>query len=237
MAAVYQAIGSGGGNTGDVTVGWPAAHAANDIGILVCCTANQAPATPSGWTPLNGAGMGTGTPGAAGAIRLTAFWKRAASSSEASVVVADPGDHCYGRITTMRGCKTSGSPIDAYANSVKDTASIYSLPPGVTASEGGNDILYFCARDYDSPAAQAFGEINTNLTGLFERGDAGTGLGTGSGLAVYSGTLAAPGDSGVLAASLLNSTVEEYLCVAFLAAGAATRAAAAVYYQHGFGNG
>lgn len=218
MAVLFQGIGSGSGNTGNLNVGWPT-HQTDDIGILVVITANEAIADPAGsWTRLTSTPVSDGTPGAAGGLRLTAFWKRAASNAESVAAVLDSGSHQYGRIITVRGAATGNSPIDAETASIKTPASTASSIPGVTTAQGGNDVLYVSGRDYANVGAQGTNvEANANLTGLTKRADAGYALGFGGGLVFYTGNLAVAGPTGTLTDTLANSTTEAYLCVAFLA--------------------
>ena len=101
--------------TGAATVSWPAGHVVNDVAFLIVASRDaQSVSTPSGWTSLAGlpvshtdAGAGTGN-----GTTLSIFYKVAASSSEASVTLNDPGTYTIATISAYRGVDTS-SPISA----------------------------------------------------------------------------------------------------------------------------
>src|SRR5712691_6376584 len=93
-APTFQAVGTAQSGTGALTgagaVAWPT-HSAEDIGLLIIQTNNQAVTlgtNAADWTQVTNSPQGTGTTGTAGALatRLTAFWSRATSSSMGAVV-------------------------------------------------------------------------------------------------------------------------------------------------------
>jgi hypothetical protein len=67
-----------------LTVPQPAGIQAGDLLLLFVETANQAMATPTGWTQVTNSPQSTGTAAAAGGVRLTVFYK-IAGASETSV--------------------------------------------------------------------------------------------------------------------------------------------------------
>ena len=103
------AVGTSATGTGDITPGLPAGHTTNDILLLFVQSNNQAATAPAGYTKL-GPSLGIGTAAAAGATRLTVFWKRD-GGSETDPTVTDTGDHTLGQIMGIRGCPTSGDPF------------------------------------------------------------------------------------------------------------------------------
>ena len=132
-APLLHAIGDVVAGTSDIVLSWPD-HTADDIGVILVENANQIPSTPAGWTAL--ASTGTGTAGATAATGIAAFWKRAASGTEANVTITDPGARAIGVLLVFRGCLTSGSPIDVSATSVQATVSAAVSIPGVTTTQG-----------------------------------------------------------------------------------------------------
>jgi len=209
--ALWQAVGAGQAiDIGNITVPWPT-HAANDIGFLLVETtpADSAPADPSGWTLISHVSNTSGST----QTRLSVWYRRALSSSETSPVLASPGNHIYGVITTMRGAYQNLSPIDVTTTASKAVSTAVSIA-GVTASQNGNDILYIASRGSDAAANQYSGEANANLTGLTERFDNGTTLANGGGLGVWSGNLASAGASGTLTATLAVTSIECYMVIA-----------------------
>lgn len=204
---------------GSATVNW-VAPAIDDIGILLIETANEAiPSAPTDWTELSSSPQGTGTLG----TRLTAFWKRATSTSNDPVATGDSGDHQIGRIIAFRGCVLSGNPIDATAGGVKGTTSTVTAIPGVNASQGGNDVLYATTRDDDSSSTNWTTNgpaTNANLTGLTQLFDSGSAIGNGGGMAAWIGNLAKSGPTGTLDFAILDRTcIEGFMCIALLAEG------------------
>ncbi|MEY2875996.1 MAG: hypothetical protein RLZZ373_3367, partial [Pseudomonadota bacterium] len=119
---VVIAVGSQDVNTNGISVPWPT-HKLNDIGLLLIETANETPATGSGFTSL--ASVGVGVAAASDATLLTLQWKRAASSSEANVSIADAGDHTFGRMISVRGCPPGSTPVTLLAS---QTLSVSSSP-------------------------------------------------------------------------------------------------------------
>jgi hypothetical protein len=214
MAVTYQALGAANqGTSGAGTTNWPVV-AANDIGLLLVeMQAGEAVSNiSSGWTALASSPQDAG----GATTRLSAFWKRATSSSETAPTWNAVTDHFYARIITFRGCLTLSSPIDAEAGGTKAAASTATSIAGVTATQDGNNVLYVAARDNDSGSVAWSAEANASLTSLTERADGGTGLGLGGGLGMWTGNLAAAGASGTLTATV-TSCSEAFMCVAFLA--------------------
>lgn len=144
---------------------WPT-HAIDDIGILQVESKDD-PTTPSGWTEVAGSPI-LATQGTNNA-RLSVFWKRATTTSEANASVTGAGDHGNAIITTYRGAITAGTPFDVLQTTTKNTSSTALSLAGVTATQNCNDVLYLVARAGDNgSAAQYSGEVDANLTSLTE---------------------------------------------------------------------
>jgi hypothetical protein len=217
MAVRWQAVTSAGNAS---AVAWPT-HQANDIGILIIETANEAITSPAsaGWTEFANSPQGTGTAGAAGAVRLTAFWKRAASGAESNVTISETVNHLCWTINTFRGCITSGNPVMAESGSVNAVSGTSKTIPGVTTTEDDCEVLYAATRDDDASAARFGSETNASLTGLTERQDSGTTGGNGGGTAVWTGIKTTAGSTGDLASVTSVATINGYFCVALKVSG------------------
>jgi hypothetical protein len=124
-----------------VDISWPT-HQADDIGICVVVGKNYDFTPPAGWTKITFSGFGTSESTTALSIGL--YWKRATSGSEAAFTV--PTTYAaVGRITTVRGCPTSGSPVDVFQsqNDAGAGGTSYSVN-GVSTTAADELALYFC---------------------------------------------------------------------------------------------
>jgi hypothetical protein len=213
----FQGLGGLGSNTSGNTlfVTWPS-HAANDIALAFVETANQAVATPSGWTAVSNGSQGVGTAGSVTATRLQVFWRRAASSSESTLQFpAIPGDHANGIMMTVRGCITSGDPVDVSAGDTTTDADASAVSiPGATTTVDGCLVVAACSRQTASVTAQQSGEANAALSSLAERLDVGNTLGNGGGLAVATGLKATAGAYGVTTATLSTASRQGHVSLA-----------------------
>lgn len=205
-APTFVAAGNPLSAVGSFTVSWPV-HEADDIGLLVVETANQAAVldTAAGFVEITN--QGTGTAGTDAATRLTFFWCRATSSSMTPPVVGDSGARQQAVILTFRGCETSGNPWDVFAGSVQAAASASIVIPGATTT--GTDRLCVLgvsnSNGIGDPEVQPT-PVNSSLTNVTKRissqpdGLGGGVLSTALPLGVFSGNptlgLGPGGDSG-----------------------------------------
>ena len=212
-APLFQAAGTAVSGAGAVTVAWPA-HAIGDVALLFVESTGGQPvtlSTPSGFVAVANSPQATGT--TTNGTQITVFWARATSTTMASAVVADPGDHVYARIITYRGVETTGNPWDVTGGGVKAAASTSVTVTGVTTTVADTLIVQAVARDNDSAAAAFSAETNANLAGIAERSDAGTTSGNGGGIAVWDGTFAAAGATGNTTATV-TSSINAFLTIA-----------------------
>lgn len=193
---------------------WPT-HQIDDIGILLgeSCGGETQTETTSGWTEFPSSPQATGA-GTAG-TRLTAWWKRATSTTEAAAGISDPGNHVVGQITTIRGCVSSGDPYTVTGGGVKASASTAMSVPGITTVLADQLIFVACSRDNDASGGAFTNAANASLTAFAERNDIGTALGNGGGFAFWSGTLATPGATGTSTADINASVVNAFMTIAF----------------------
>ena len=204
-AATYQATGTVASGTGALTVAWPS-HQVDDVALLFVETANEAVATPSGFTAVANSPQSTGTAATAGATRLSVFWARATSSSMPNVSVADSGNHTVAVIVTFRGVASTGDPVEASAGSVKASATTTTTFPAVSTTTAGAVIVLAAAVDLDSASTAVWSAFtNGNLTGLAERVDQTVTSGVGGGLGIATGTFAGTGSTGTSSGTLTSS--------------------------------
>jgi len=204
-APKYQAAGTSVSGTGNITVAWPT-HQTGDVALLFIESCGGQAAnlgTPAGFAAVTNSPQSTGT--TTNGTRITVYWCRATSSSMASPVVTDPGDHVYGRILTFRGVVASGNPWDVTAGGVKATASTTTTFGTVTTGAASELIVLAASRDNDSTSAAWSSWTNANLTSITERSDGGTTSGNGGGIGVATGIKVAAGAIGSSTATVTSS--------------------------------
>ena len=215
MAPVFQAVGAQVNSTGaSVSAAWPT-HLTNDIGLVVIETSgNSANLTPpAGWVALPGTPV-TDVATTAGS-KLHVWWKRAASAAEAAVATGAGTDHVLARLYTFRGCVTTGNPWNVITTGTKTTASTTATVPALTTTLDDTLITMIVGRPNDAATTTSFGvPVNANLTGLAERGEAGSTSGNGGGFVVSSGVKALPGATGTSTLTKTVSTTDTYVVLA-----------------------
>lgn len=213
MAVAYQSTGTADGSAADISVAW-GSHQTGDLGVLFVESANEAVTTPSGWTEVTNSPQGVNTAAGTTAVRLSVYYKVAASNNEAAVTVTDTGNHTLGQILVFRGQKQGVSPINITSGSTKGTASTSSSIPGVTTTVDNCILIYAAARADDSATAHYSSPSNASVTNLTERYDAGITSGNGGGLVLYTANIGAAGATGTVTHTLSASAEEAYMCIA-----------------------
>ena len=218
MAPVFQAVGAPVNSNGaSVSAAWPS-HLTNDIGLVVIETSgNSANLTPpAGWVALPGTPV-TDVATTAGS-KLHVWWKRAASAAEAAVATGAGTDHVLARLYTFRGCVTTGNPWNVITTGTKTTASTTATVPALTTTRDDLLITMIVGRPDDNGSTTHFGvPVNANLTGLAERGEAGTNTGNGGGFVLSTGVKALPGATGTSTLTKVASTTDTYVVLALKA--------------------
>jgi len=218
MAPTFQAVGTAVTSTGaTVSAAWPT-HLTNDIGLVVIETSgNSANLTPpAGWVALPGTPV-TDVATTAGS-KLHVWWKRAASAAEAAVATGAGTDHVLARLYTFRGCVTTGNPWNVITTGTKTTASTTATVPSLTTTLDDLLITMIVGRPDDAASTTHFGvPVNANLTGLAERGEAGTTNGNGGGFVLSTGVKALPGATGTSTLTKTVSTTDTYVVLALKA--------------------
>lgn len=212
----FVAKGAFTSGTAGITVAVPAGIRNNDLLMLFCESANQAITAPAGWTEVGTqASQATGTAAAAGGVRLAVFWK-IASGVEASVAVADSGDHNTGIMMAFRGVDPanpfgSATPVSR----IDSTATTAMTWATLTTTTANNLIVMATALDADAASTTTVGTVTAaGLTSITEQHDQTVIDGAGGGIHVATGIRAAAGAIGTMAATGSTSTTHGYLTMA-----------------------
>lgn len=198
--------------TGALSVGAVASVVADDLILLFVESANQAVTTPSGYTIAPSSPQSTGTAAAAGGVRLSVFY-RWATGADATVSVADSGDHTTAIKIAVRGVDKV-TPFNANAGSTQAATTAMSFP-GVTTTVADCLIVHGCAQDTDAASTATSGTpTNANLTSLTERHDQTVTAGVGGGLVVITGVKATAGATGNTTSTGSTSVTHAYVTLA-----------------------
>jgi len=217
-APYYIGAGTIDSTSGAATInpGLPGGWAQNDIFLLLVETANQAIATPTGYTEVTNSPQGTGTAGAAGATRLGVFWKRA-TVSESAPAITTSGDHTVARVLAFRGVVTSGDPYEASAGDVEASSVTGVTFPGLTTLGDDRAVLFLHSIDTDSLSAvqHISGWANAALEYVAELIDVAANNSNGGGLAAAIGLMSSAGAIGATTATLSPAAVQGRVVLAF----------------------
>lgn len=195
-----------------LTVPVPTGYRNDDLLLLFVEQANQTVAAPAGWTQVTNSPQGTGTAAAIGGVGVQTFYK-IASGAEASVTVADSGDHTTAIMMAFRGADPA-NPIDVTAGSV-GAASTAMVFPSVTTTQANELIVLVAGMDTDAASTTtATGYTNANLTGITEQHDQTITSGVGGGLAIATGLKVTAGSTGTTTATGSTAVTHAYLTIA-----------------------
>lgn len=211
----YFSVGAQAAGTGTIVVSWPSGHVANDIGLMVIETdgAGTTLTPPSGWAAVTGSPV-VDVASSAGS-KLQVWWRRATSSSEGGVAIADSGDHQTARIYVFRGCRVTGNPWTAVATGTKAVASTTATVPAVTPTDTWDRIVLIVSRPDDDSSITHFSNItNANLEQLVIHAEAGSINGNGGGFVVGSGLMRDAVSTGTTTLTKSASTTDAYMAIA-----------------------
>lgn len=202
-APTFVAIGSFQASFGGISLTAPA-HVANDVGVVVYGgRGSDVPATPSGWTALGTVGTLSGTD-----PLLQVFWRRAASSADLDVAIADAGNHNHGAVLVFRGCPTGSAPIALLGSGNTQTATTAASITGQTSTQNNSLIMGVLSHSFDSATPDLSGGFtNGDLTSITTRFSDATDAGSGNGLYGFTGLKATAGAFGATTATLSNAGV------------------------------
>lgn len=175
-----------------------------DVLFGVFETANETPgSTPVGWTWLS-VGAGVGTPGDAAATALHAAWARV-SGTPGNPSFGDAGDHTFGRVLLIRGCRTGAAPVVVLAAAADSRSEPVPWPSASTTIDQCL-VVHAIAHGEDVGSDFTNGFSGADLAGGAEAFGQGTSLGNGGGLAAYAGVQEAAGPLGAVTVGLQNVT-------------------------------
>lgn len=196
--------------TGTTTPPWPLGHEVDDIAILVC-ESNTAEAVTL--TTANGFAEVTNSPQDVASSRLTVFWCRATSTSMASPVTNDPGDHINNHMYLIRGCHNSGNPWDVTAGDTGASSTSVTVPE-VTTTVARCAILWICSQGTDTSADEFSSWANSGSTRFEEMDAISTAAGNGGGHGIARGYKATAGATGTATATLATASGQGRMCIA-----------------------
>jgi len=210
----FQAKGTFASGTGALTVSVPAGYADNDVFLLFIESANEAITTPTGWTQVANSPQSTGTAASSGGVRIAAFYK-VVSGAQASVSVADTGNHTTAIISNFRGVDTT-SPIHITSGRVDASATSAISTPSVTTTVTDTMIVNVIGldKDFNDTDTITTPPVNANLSGLTEQHDQTVSSGVGGGIAFFTGGKGAAGTVGATTATADTSTTHAYITIA-----------------------
>lgn len=185
-------VGTPSGTAGDAT---PTTHAStvagDDLWLAVEANLNQAPATITGYTLVDGS-----TGASAGSTSLTVWHRKATATAADNPTIADVGNHLYAVILTTRGGHAT-TPVKDSNNDREEVADTSGSSPGVDTT-GTPDclVLDFVSTNLDSTTPTWSGWANSDLANLRELFEGGTDAGGGGGIAIHAGDKATAGTVG-----------------------------------------
>jgi hypothetical protein len=196
---------------------WPAGHAIGDVALIVAESADtSSPATPTLSTAA-GFTLLTDVIDASGLTRLTVWWNRATSTTQATPTIAAKAtrDHITARILTFSGCLDTGDPTGALATDSDSTAGTTRTAPSITTTQDESLVVVLVSRDNDSSSSTAFsGWTNANLTGFAEITDFGSAGGNGGGIGAAAGSKDTAGAVGTSTVTTAAAVASSYVTVA-----------------------
>lgn len=215
-AYISGAITSG---TGTAIAVIPTGYQSGDLMLMIVETANEAIATPSGWTAGPDSPRGTGTGGGTSSTRLTLFYK-VATSSETGPTISDSADHRIIEVLLFSGCPASVSPFNTSSGDVEASTTTATTFPGLTTTADDCLIVAMITRDTDSASAGVSAWANSDLAYLQEIVDSGSASGNGGGIAAAIGPKYVAGSVGATTATISPAATQGRLVVALLPASA-----------------
>lgn len=187
----WISFGTFSGTTTTLTANLANTWTDDDILVQFVETANEAVTTPTGWN-LIGA-PGTGAAAGLSSTRVSAYWRRAVAGDTAPVF-ADAGDHMLSICHAIRGCVTTGDPVDSFATGTATSASAIEITTPVTSTP--NCMVLYCATTSTDSATFQFTRWGHGDVDLWvsRSGNGNAAQGNGGGIWVSSGVLPRAGE-------------------------------------------
>lgn len=203
---------------GAASVPPPAGTVADDILILLVEAANEPLNTITGYTRI---GSGAVIQATGLVTDLSAFWKRSAGSEANVSVSSTPQNHLMCRIIGVRGCVTSGSPVNVVNTGLDNTTGTAFSIPGATTTQPDCLVIAALSTGTDvNSTTMATGYTNASLGSITERVDNWTSSGNGGGIAACSGTKATAGAYSATTGSITTGNTKAFMSFALQGVGA-----------------
>lgn len=199
---------------GGISPAWPA-HQADDIGLLLVESDEHVSlSVPAGFKPVDG-GRVKAWASAGFHATLTAYWCRATSNAMGSPTVDHAGSEVRACIITFRGCGTTGLPWAVTTHNRQETSGTAVSLPGITTVEPDTLVVGIVGhRSHVNSSGVMSGYTNADLANITERVDSATVVGSGSGIAVFTGEKAAAGAVGATTATSTHTGAFANLVIA-----------------------
>lgn len=203
------------GTTSAISPGLPSGWAADDIHLLFIEAANEPLNTISGFTRI---GSGAVVQATGLVTDLSAFWRRAVAGDTAPSITSTPQNHLIARIIGVRGCVTSGSPINIVNTGVDNTTGTTFSIPGTLATTAGNCLVFAAlsvGTDVNS-TTMTTGWTNASLAdpSITEDLDNWVTSGNGGGIAVAHGGKATAGNYGATTGTITTGNTKALMSFA-----------------------
>lgn len=206
----YDGIGPGAfaqQTTGTLTPGLPTGIQPDDVMVVVVCQRGDPAWRAAGWTLVTQVA-------AFGSQGLTVMWRRHVAGDVAPVGAFD-GNSCA-RIMGFRGCKRTGTPLEALATGQDASADTAFAAVGVTTLDVARRVVIAAARDVDDASAWLSGWSAPGLADFVEHFDQGSTFGLGTGIALASGVAPAAGAVGPFAAAIPFAAADAWAVFALI---------------------
>jgi hypothetical protein len=201
-------VGAAGSTTTTMTLAYPAGYTAvaDDIAISFIETESEGITPPTNWGVLTNVICSSGT-----ITRLNTIWRRL-TTSEASPLIADPGNHMVGQMIIIRGCITTGNPYDIFGGTTELVADSSVSILSVTTTVPNCLILQAFSTGQDVAATTGVTGTwaNASLVNVTERMDNWAIAGLGGGFAMASGEKATAGATGAMTATMTASLTANF---------------------------
>lgn len=186
MAVAFRSKGAWCAGTTSVSFTMPTTHAVGDLLLMFIHTCNNAITTApgNGWALLSPSPVSTGTANTALGVRLTVYWKIAASSSEAAQTVGvTSGTATNGLTAAFSGVDTT-TPFDVTPTSGVQATSVANFTcPTITTATDGAMVVNAVALDNDTnSSAIVTAQTNASLVSMTQGHGQTVTTGTGGGV-------------------------------------------------------
>lgn len=206
--AAFRSKGAWCAGTTSVSFTMPTTHVAGDLLLMFIHTCNNAITTPpgNGWQLLSPSPQSTGTANTALGVRLTVYWKIAASSSEAAQTVGVTSGTATNGLTIAIS-DPNGTPFDVTPTGSVQAASAANFTcPTITTVNDNCLIINAVALDNDTNSSTAVtAQSNASLASITRQHGQTVSNGTGGGIYIATGVKetagAVNGTTGTVAAA------------------------------------